>query len=171
MNDTANNDGEGIMFPRSNFIFPSPWTGVIPNSERGHTQWDTLRVVDGIGYLNGSAVFVEANLTPLWTGAYYMTEGHTAVPTKKITDCPNGWVLVWSRFSAGAQNDTWNYTFVHKYHANWGGGFCNILNTTSSGYTPAQKYTYVEGTNTLRGHVSNSSNGAQNQCLRAVLAY
>lgn len=35
---------------------------------------------------------------PLWTGSYYMGSDHTVTPTKKLSDCNKGWLLVWSDY-------------------------------------------------------------------------
>jgi hypothetical protein len=46
----------------------------------------------------------------LWSGAYYMQGGQTIYPAKKIGDCANGWILVWSDYdsdTASANNFNW----------------------------------------------------------------
>ena len=37
---------------------------------------------------------------PLWTGSYYMTAGHTATPSKKLSECAHGWLLLWSDYDS-----------------------------------------------------------------------
>jgi hypothetical protein len=34
----------------------------------------------------------------LWSGAYYMTDTQTVTPSKKLSDCANGWLLIWSDY-------------------------------------------------------------------------
>ncbi len=71
--------------------------------------------------------------TPLWTGGYYMTAGHTVTPSKKLSECRNGWILMWSDFDPGEQaNNTDFYATVicKKAYAgqNWQGGewYCDV---------------------------------------------
>lgn len=40
----------------------------------------------------------EVNPAPLWTGSWYMNAAQTVTPSKTLSQCRNGWVLVWSDF-------------------------------------------------------------------------
>lgn len=53
----------------------------------------------------------------LWSGAYYMTASHSAPLSEKISDQPNGVVLVFSLYSPdnGAYDSHWTSFFVPKY--------------------------------------------------------
>jgi len=91
----------------------------------------------------------------LWTGAYYMTDGHTATLSNKVSEQVSGIVLVWSYYSSGtAQNWDWNYIFVPKWHAavNNGNGVDCFLTANAAA---AHKYVYVYD-DKIVGHAQNT---------------
>ncbi len=57
----------------------------------------------GDNQFKGWRCIFDASPAPLWTGGYYMTEGHTVTPSKKLSECRNGWILLWSDFDPGQQ--------------------------------------------------------------------
>jgi hypothetical protein len=64
---------------------------------------DAQTYVDNIMNIDGA----------LWTGVYYLNANQTVRPTKKLSECNTGWVLVWSDYNAGVGvND---YDFVFSY--------------------------------------------------------
>lgn len=52
----------------------------------------------------------------LWQGAAYPTQGQTITPTKKLSECRNGWVLIFSDYDygVGSNNFHWVQHRVHK---------------------------------------------------------
>ena len=68
----------------------------------------------------GWRAIYEASPSPLWTGGanggYYMTEGHTITPSKKLSECRNGWILLWSDYDVGgeANNTDFCTTIIPK---------------------------------------------------------
>lgn len=50
------------------------------------------------GTFKGWRTIYDAKRKPLWTGSYYMTAGHTATPSKKLSQCEHGWLLLWSDY-------------------------------------------------------------------------
>lgn len=162
--DPANNDGEGLLFPKSGTIIPED--GVI---DRIGT-WDTFRVMDGVGYLNSKPVFFE-NADILWSGQSYPVANAGITPRIKLNDCPNGWILVWSDYDAdtGKANDSdWHFTFIPKSHRS-GGGIRLMIPNTNGDY--GDKYIYCNGTQ-INGHADNSVSGASKDVvLRQVVAF
>lgn len=73
----------------------------------------------------------DATPTALWTGGYYMSSSNgtpqTVKPSKKLSECRNGWVLVWSDYDADTStknNTDIHHDFVYKRNvagANWSG--------------------------------------------------
>ena len=73
----------------------------------------------------------DANPSALWTGGLYMSSSNstpqTVKPSKKLSECRNGWVLVWSDYDA--DTSTRNNTDIHHDYvfkkncagANWSG--------------------------------------------------
>lgn len=98
------------------------------------------------GVWQGWKALFEANPQPLWTGGtnggYYMTSGHTVTPTKTLSECRNGWALLWSDFDAGSQannNDFYmSYIYKRAYTGQvWGGGeWLFDIPSASGGATP-----------------------------------
>lgn len=54
----------------------------------------------------------------LWSNSqgYYMHATQTVVPTKKLSQCRNGWILVWSDYSTGGGADNFDisYSYIPK---------------------------------------------------------
>jgi hypothetical protein len=131
--------------------------------------------VDGTGtlWIDNRMVSTASQGSLLWDGAYYMTSGHTVTPSRKLSECNNGWILAFSDFNApNTPNDfDWNYVVIHKYHsyAHNGDGVRIEIPTGSPNFT-AQKYLYIYD-NKIVGHDDNNQNGADDTVLRHVLAF
>lgn len=57
----------------------------------------------------------------LWSGSLFMNASHTVTPTKKLSDCQNGWVLLWSDYdedSNVAQDADFVTTVIYKKKPN-----------------------------------------------------
>lgn len=127
--------------------------------------------VDGLGELFSSRI---GNI--LWTGAYYMTAGHTATLSDKVSNQLSGIVLVWSAYSNGtAQNYDWSYYFVPKWHAALHAGQSVdilMMNNTIASNVMCRKLVYVHD-NKIVGNDNNTATGtgyANNaKVLRAVI--
>lgn len=96
----------------------------------------------------------------LWSGTWYMTAGHTANLSEKISEQMNGIVIVFSRIGEGvAQNDNFASFFVPKYviekHPGLGMNF--FMSHSSFEYCGA-KYLYISDQKIV-GHANNSLTG------------
>jgi hypothetical protein len=136
------------------------------------SDYDAFRVLDGTGYLNDKPVFTSDNEV-LWTGTYYMNDGQVAVPSKKLSQCPNGWILVWSDFTNDvANNYDFNFTYIPKAHARLypSTGVWAIISTTFGSITG--KYIFVSDT-AISGHQYNDdgTDGRNNAVLRHIFSY
>ncbi|EHQ8840011.1 hypothetical protein KI123_002661, partial [Enterococcus faecalis] len=59
-----------------------------------------------------------AQKTPLWTGVLGLYANQSATPSKKITDCQTGWILVFQAYESGsASESTFHYFHIPKSHA------------------------------------------------------
>ncbi|MBT2680058.1 hypothetical protein J7E38_13670 [Bacillus sp. ISL-35] len=110
----------------------------------------------------------------LWSGGYYMTAGHTVTPSKTLTSCPNGWVLVFSDFDSNT-NTTNPYNivqcYIHKAHYDGlaGQGMYFTLGTAANTY--ATKYLYVSY-DWIKGHDENNDTAQQTDVvLKEVRAW
>ncbi|EIT85900.1 hypothetical protein A374_08694 [Fictibacillus macauensis ZFHKF-1] len=131
----------------------------------------TLRAVNNNLLLNNKPLF-QSGVEVLWDGTNTMTAAQTITPKKKITDCPNGWVLVWT------DKDGWydvTYTFIPKLHvlsSNTNGvGVYSVAPATNTATGIAQKYVYIDET-TVRGNDNNEATVDKKAViLRQVWAY
>jgi len=99
----------------------------------------------------------------LWSGAWYMNASQTATLSQKVSDQPNGIVLVFSRYSSGqAQNYHWRTFFIPKYmvanHASQ--GFSFLMNDVTFSYI-CSKYLYIHD-DKIGGNDNNVSTGTAN---------
>jgi hypothetical protein len=122
----------------------------------------------------------------LWTGpkgpnpsTFSMAEYDTVVPSKKLADCRNGWVLVWSDVDINNNYVAIDADFVYSYIPK----YANTVNGSSHLFTIAYglssdtvnitgKRIYVHN-DKLVGHADNLSptTGTADVCLRAVLEW
>lgn len=113
----------------------------------------------------------------LWSGGWYMTSGHTAELSEKISAQPTGVNLVFSEYYDGeAKNQTFISCFVSKklVSAHGGCGHCFMLCNSTLNYF-ATKYLYISD-DKIVGHDNNKATGTGNTGItytnnRFVLRY
>lgn len=169
-NDPSDKNGEGLMWLK---------TGA-PERSTNTADYDWHRVMDGVGRLNGNTVFSDLQgLEELWSGYFYMQASQTVNPKRAISDCPNGWIMVWSRYDAGTSyNSFWNFVYVPKKFATLSsGGMVHSLGadpTTGTGSViriqPIYKYIYITDT-AITGHAQNSAEPNNTTVLRYVYTW
>lgn len=78
------------------------------------------------GTFKGWRTIHDVKRKPLWTGSYYMTAGHTATPSKKLSQCEHGWMLLWSDYDpdTGTVNNT-DFATTMIPNRNWAGATWN----------------------------------------------
>jgi hypothetical protein len=137
----------------------------------------TIVRTDGRIYLgdNGSAFSVSgADITfggntlwgqnSLWNGALWVDNTQPITPSKPLSRCNKGWVLVWSSYTSGANNYYFNLTFIPKRFTtdfNSFGVSCPVSNSTGG---MSAKYIYVSD----GSFVGVSSNTGDGYVLRNV---
>ena len=99
----------------------------------------------------------------LWSGSWYMTAGHVANLTEKITEQMYGAVLVFSRYENGAVADNnFQFFFVPKdFISQFKGYGCSFLLTANKFGAVATKYLYIND-NYITGHADNNLTGTTN---------
>lgn len=87
----------------------------------------------------------DANPQPLWTGAQYMIESHTVTPSKALSECRNGWLLLWSDYDPGeGSNNTDFAASVIPKRAytgqKWAGGqwYCDVPRYSAGSATDSE---------------------------------
>lgn len=138
-------------------------SGFIHLGPRNFNLRDLTATYDGV------PVFTAGNPV-IWVGGAYVSAGQTISPTKKLSECPNGWILVWSAYSGGSVDNDFNITIIPKSFAteHSGKGLWCTLQANST--TVALKYIYVTDTG-FTGQARNSLSPQTLQVLREVLAY
>lgn len=97
----------------------------------------------------------------LWTGGYYMSDGHKITLSEPVSSQVSGIVIVFSRYANGAAQDT-NFSchYIPKAFvaAKPGVGHLLMMAATPTFELMAAKYLYINDT-TITGHANNVSTG------------
>lgn len=131
------------------------------------------------GTWRGWKTIFDGDPVALWTGSYYMTAGHTVTPSKPLSKCMHGWVLVWSDYdtanSAAVNSDVCTTVIPKKNcaNANWSGqAFLATVpvNMTDTADAITIKRLYIHDTKIV-GHASNNQSPRNDVVLRAVYEF
>lgn len=166
-NDKMDGDGEGLHFIKSGKDINSPNQG---------QDYDRMYMRDNGFYVNhdGTPIFkvtdngrmyYPANM--LWSGSWYMGANQVVTPSKPLSECRNGWVLMWAKYMNGASS--WNdmvQTYIGKDMVTTSSTAGVRLLFGAYGYVVAHKYLYVTDTQ-IKGNDNNFEGG--NFANRAVL--
>lgn len=166
-NDTMNNDGEGLHFIKS---------GKDINSPNQSQDYDRMYMRDNGFYVNhdGTPIFkvtdngrmyYPANM--LWSGGWFMAGNQTITPSKPLSECRNGWVLMWVKYI----NNTSSWadmiqTYIGKDMVTTSSTAGVRLLFGAYGDVVAHKYLYVTDTQ-IKGNDNNWK--GENYANRAVL--
>ena len=146
-----------------------------------------------IGYVDSGAwkgwkcVF-DADPAPLWTGKMYMSSPNstpqTVTPSKKLSECRNGWLLLWSDYdkdTSTANDSDFVTTMIPKSNptgGNWGGKafYCDIPRYIGSNVNDVDterriiKSIYIHD-NCIKGSFNNDKDERNDVVLRAVFEW
>lgn len=126
---------------------------------------------DGRIVYDNKKVLTDIQGSPLWQGFHHMSETEKVTPSKKLSDCNNGWVLVWSDWDDGVGTQDWNICYSHiPKNTIFKGGQNTTLPLTAGESTWAIKTLYIYDTY-FRGNDTNKKDGNYDVVLRAVLEY
>lgn len=119
--------------------------------------------------------------TKLWSGAVWMTNAHTVTPAKNLSDCANGWLLVWSDYDVDnsvAVDDDIVTTVIPKRTPSggeWNGGvfLCDVpryIGSDTSDLTTEARIMkkLVVYNNKITGSAANALSNRNDVVLRAV---
>lgn len=146
---------------------------VYTNYQNGNSGW------------HGWICIYDASPSALWTGSLYMKENQTVTPSKKLSECRNGWILMWSDYDD--DTDTANTfdivtSIIYKKSisgGNWGGAahlfevptyIGSDSATDTSGEQRVIKRLYVHD-DKIVGHIGNSIGQRRDVVLRAVYEF
>ena len=106
----------------------------------------------------------------LWSGGMYLTQGQIVTPSRPLSKCLNGWLLVWSRYASGVQDAQFEVTAVPKSFAQlYENNSINQTLSTFSTNKTVTKVIYVTDTQ-FHGNDVNSTAPQNEFALRAVVA-
>lgn len=118
--------------------------------------------------------------TPLWSGSYQMDNTETVTPSKKLSECAHGWILMWSDWNVETSQPSETdiaTTLVPKKNAlgsNWTGQSLYALLptyvTTAQVVTVACKRLNIYN-NRVTGFTLNNAEPANDVVLRAIYEY
>jgi hypothetical protein len=154
--------GEGFNFLKSGK----------PVASKNYSDYDNARISDGTGYLNNKPIFTSDDEV-LWQGSSYPYGDVTLHPTKKLSECPNGWILIWSDHNPPStpQNYHWTYSVIPKMAARLPG--TNTLFTLPAGESSNTHVTkcLLVYDDRVVGRNSNVDAGADDVALRYIISF
>ena len=133
------------------------------------------------GAWKGWKIVYDSNPSALWTGASFMNETANIAPSKKLSECAHGWVLVWSDYDddTGTANQYDNVTTIvpklNGVENDWNGSslLCMLpTDVTAEGVaTTCVKRLYIYDDH-ITGYVGNNVGAsARDVVLRAIYEY
>ena len=112
----------------------------------------------------------EDTFQELWSGENTMGDGVSIKPSKKLSECQNGWLLV---FKNDLNNNNFNYAYIPKVHllvtAKPSTEGIKII-TGSSGGIISHKYVFFRDTS-ITGHGSNVTGDNARTVLYKIYEY
>lgn len=135
--------------------------------------------LNSAGWIGWNPLVTRSNLQEnLWSSSsvgLYMSENQEVAPSKKLTECRNGWILVWSDYDPGSQtpnNYDFCYTYIPKFAAT---NYNQAIHLFSIPRTPAaiivKKITVSNDKLVGWADNTNSDTGANDVVLRYVLEW
>lgn len=138
---------------------------------------ESTTVVDELQALTNKVAGLETSPTPLWVGSVLPLATDTIIPTKKLSQCKSGWLLLWCDYNEDTQtagNFDYSTTFIPKMRVNgtWSGqSFLDIIGASladSGDYFMAVKKLAVHD-DRITGFVGNGATTyGRDICLRAI---
>ncbi|MGG1483543.1 hypothetical protein ABEI56_05585 [Peribacillus castrilensis] len=115
----------------------------------------------------------------LWSGGVYPMAADTITPSKKLSECPNGWILVWSDYDVGSGSNDYQFvfTFVPKTFPTLFPGKANAYFQIPNYISETKNETTIKELNftdsTIKGVDLNKNSTSQSDdvVLRRVLAF
>ncbi|WP_338627606.1 BppU family phage baseplate upper protein [Clostridium baratii] len=148
--------------------------GVGPNDTYIHnTKSDKYFALkdDGRIIYDNKKVLTDIQSTPLWQGYHHMSGKEKVIPSKKLSECNNGWVIVWSDWDDGTEGQNWNvvYSYIPK-NSIFKNGNNHLFGMATSNTQWAIKALNIFDDH-IQGDDVNKTGDAYDVVIRAVLEY
>ena len=104
----------------------------------------------------------------MWNGNDIMPETTELTMPKKLSECKNGWILV---FGDTKQGSNWNYCYIPRTHASmysYSGGVKFLVGVKNSAIT--SKFIFISDTK-IKGHLANTQGGNEGAALLKVISH
>lgn len=126
---------------------------------------------DGRIVYDNKKVLTDIQGSPLWQGYHHMSGNESVTPSKKLSDCNNGWVLVWSDWDDGTEGQNWNvvYSYIPK-NSIFKNGNNHLFGMATSNTQWAIKALNIFDDH-IQGDDVNKTGDAYDVVIRAVLEY
>lgn len=147
-----------------------------------HCVYVRTRVGD-YGWSSWAQLMTDKDLQPsvLWSGSLYLNATQTVTPSKKLSECRNGWLLLWSDYdteTATANDADFVTTTIPKLNptgGNWSGKMflCDVPRFYGSDLEDTatekriMKVVYIHD-DKIVGHTANNKGTRKDVVLRAV---
>jgi len=108
----------------------------------------------------------------LWEGSRYPTADQTTTPTKKLSECANGWLLRWQGYTTGEGLTTnfYQYSYIPKIHSRHDPGRpIRFVLAQTNGMT-VYKYVFTHD-DRLIGHDTNGDGDNSNIALSGIFEW
>jgi len=131
------------------------------------------------GSWRGWKAIWDNNPSPLWSGTVFMNAAQTVTPSKKLSECKNGWVLLWSDYdttNGGATNGDVVASYIPKRcysGSNWAGHSWLVdipVEASASAESRCVKKVYVWN-DRIVGNAINETSPRNDVVLRAVYEF
>ncbi len=122
---------------------------------------------------DGKKVLRDIQGSPLWQGYHHMSGSETVKPSKPLSQCNNGWVIVWSDWDDGSTGQNWNFNYCYvPKNTPWKDGHntCFAISCGEGDNAYTNKTLYISDSS-FKGHDSNKQGRAYDVVIRAVLEY
>ena len=110
---------------------------------------------------------MQDSITEVWSGSEVMEAEKTITIPKSLSDCKNGWILV---FKYASSNANYSYHYVPKIHTSIASANASTKFVTSQSQTLLVKSLYFTDT-TIRGFSTNNSGGNEAIVLIKVFSH
>src|SRR5699024_466301 len=114
---------------------------------------------------------VKPSTEPLWTGVLLVMPDHEIKPSKKLSECANGWILQWQTYvvGEGAKKSNLQFTFIPKITLKIGEGIGHKSTLSRRDYF-ITKYYYISD-NMITGYKDNNTGVNNDLVLTAVFEW
>lgn len=142
----------------------------IQNTASG--KWLQLKDNGDLTY-GGIKVLRDVETKPLWQGYHHMSKSETVKPSKRLSECNTGWIIVWSDWNDGGKGE--NFNFVYSYipkNTIWkdGQNTCFALSTGEGDDTYTNKTLYIYD-DRFTGNDNNKKGTSYDVVIRCVLEF